>query len=54
MMNFAGLDLPRRRQLWTKAAATATKLDNITVDDKNNESPYWKFYGKNPKYKKHL
>ena len=54
MFNEAGLDLPKRRQWWMEAAATATKLDVIGVDRKDEKHPYEKFYGKRTKYESHL
>ena len=54
MMNHARLDLPKQQELWTKAAATATKLDNITIKTVEETHPYKKFYNKRMLYKKHL
>ena len=53
-MNHAGLDLPKRRELWTEAAATATKLSNILVDNKDDKHAYEKFFGTKTKYEHHL
>ena len=39
--------------LWTKFAATMTKLENITVKPHEEKCAYEKFYGKIPD-KKHL
>jgi len=53
MMLGAGLDASSKLKLWMEAAATATKLDNI-LSMANEESPYKKFYGKDPDYQNHL
>jgi hypothetical protein len=54
MLNHAGFDLDLCKDLWTEAAATATKLDNILVYPGKGESAYVKFYNKKPKYVDHL
>ena len=54
MLNQAGLSRTMRDLMWTEAAATATKLENILVDKKDDKSPHELIYGKNPDYSKHL
>ncbi len=49
----AGFAEQRRIELWTEAAATATKLDNILCQ-KGTKSPHKRFFGTNPKYEKFL
>jgi len=53
MMLSAGFEERRRKELWTEAAATATKLDNI-LREKGKESPHRLFYGSDPLYEQHL
>ena len=53
MMIGAGFEEERRHELWTEAASTATKLDNILSND-GKTTPYNLFYGKNPEYEKYL
>ena len=49
------LALPREREkIWAEAAATATKLENIIVDKKEDKCPYYQIYGKMPDYSKYL
>ena len=43
-----------RASLWAEAAATATKLDNISVHDSNTKTPHELFYGHLTKYQDHL
>ena len=54
MKKAANFNSEQRSELWTEAASTATKLDNIIVDNKKDKSAYQKFYGRNTKYEKHL
>ena len=54
MLNGANFDDPVRKGLWTEAVNTATMLDNITVDEKDNKSPYEKFFGKESTLVKNL
>ena len=54
MMNYAGIVPEKRDKIWTEVAATATKLENILVDKKDEKSAYEKVYGKLPDYAKHL
>ena len=46
MLNQAGLSKTMRDLMWTEAAATATKLENILVDKKDYKSPHELIYGK--------
>ena len=48
MMNYAGIAPEKPDKIWTEAAATATKLENILVDKKDDKSAYEKVYGKIP------
>ena len=52
-MSGAKLETKDKHELWTEAASTATKLDNILCDDKE-ESPHRKFYGEDPEYERYL
>jgi hypothetical protein len=54
MMTEAGLRGAQKQMLWCEVAHTATKLNNIMVKDKTEKSPYFLFYGEDPKYQKHL
>ena len=54
MMIFASFTKKLKHELWTEAASTATKLDNILVDKPSTDSPYKLFYNKDPDYKNHL
>ena len=54
ILNHAGLDPTRRARLWAEAAATATKLDNISVSSTDQQSPHELFYGERAKYEQHL
>ena len=54
MLNAAGFDQKRRSGLWMEAAATATKLDNITIRPKENKTPYEMFFGEPTLYEQHL
>ena len=38
MLNQADMDRAKRDMIWTEAAATATKLENILVDKKDDKS----------------
>ena len=49
----AGLSQKEKEELWTEAASTATKLDNIMCE-KGHQSPHYTFYNKNPEYEDHL
>ncbi len=53
MMISVGMNKEIRQVLWTEAASTATKLDNI-LHNRGEASPYKKFYKQDPDYKKHL
>ena len=53
MMIDAGFEMERRKELWTEAASTATKLDNI-LHGKDGKSAYIRMYNKCPEYEKHL
>ena len=52
MMNQAGFTKTKRNQLWAEAASTATKLDNMLVQDGTHS--YKKFHGTDPPYMRHL
>jgi hypothetical protein len=54
MLNQAGMERSKRDMIWTEAAATATKLENILVDKKEDKSPFEQVYGKLPGYANHL
>ena len=54
MLNHAGFEGSLRSGLWHECASTATKIDNILVEDKKENSPYEQFYGESPKYEKYL
>ena len=43
MMNHAGFTMPKRQQLWCKAAQTATLLDSILVQDSAKSPPFINF-----------
>ena len=45
----AGLPIYIKKRLWTEAAQTVTMLDNITVKQNENQSPYEKFYNEKSK-----
>ena len=47
-MNYAGIAPEKCNKIWTEATATATKLENILVDKKDDKSAYEKVYGKIP------
>jgi len=53
MMLSAGFEELRRKELWTEAAATATKIDNI-LRQKGEPSPHKRFYGYDTLYEEHL
>ena len=50
MLNWAGLSEEMRTGLWAECASTATKTDNLLVDEFSNKCPYEKFFNKLPKY----
>ena len=54
MLNDCGFKKQMRRGLWTEAAATATRVHNLLIEEGNTKSLYYLFYGKNPKYKDSL
>ena len=54
MMNMAGFPKVKRSQLWTEAASTATKINNMLIYDNNMMHAYKKFYGTDPIYMWHL
>ena len=54
MLNQAGMERSKRDLLWTEAAATATKLENILVNKQEDNSPFEQMYGKLPSYAMHL
>ena len=54
MLNHAGFEPQCRASLWAEAAATATKLDNISVDASHIKTPHELFYGHPTKYQDHL
>ena len=54
MMIAAGMNKEKRRELWTEAASTATKLSNIMVKKNNKKSPHERFFGKQPNFIHHL
>ena len=54
MMNHAGFTMAKRQQLWCEAAQTATRLDNILMQDSGKRTPFTKFFGVDAKYEKHL
>jgi len=54
MMNYAGITPEKREKIWTEAAATATKLENIIVDKKEDKCPHYQIYGQMPDYSKYL
>ena len=54
MLNHAGFEPTRRAALWAEAAATATKLDNISIHTDADKTPHELFYGTPTKYQDHL
>ena len=54
MMNVVGFTKEKREQLWCEAASTATRLDNILVNVKGEETPHKKFFKTEPSYTSHL
>jgi hypothetical protein len=44
-----GLDFSEIKKLWVKAAATATDLDAILVQEGETQSTFQKFFGKEKK-----
>ena len=52
--NHAGFEKEKREKLWPECAATATKLDNILVNNSNEKSAYEKFYGIKSPIEQHL
>ena len=54
MMNEALLPKDKREGLWTEAAATATKLENIMTEEGETHCPHVKFFGELPKYAREL
>jgi len=50
MLNDVSIDMSLRAKIWSEAAATVTKLNNILVDKRENKSPHERFYGTLPKY----
>jgi len=56
MLNGAQLPTKLHHGLWTEAAMTATDIENVLVanGEKKKESPYQKFYKRNPTSIKYL
>ncbi len=53
MVSEEKLDSNMKLDLRTEAAPTATKCDNV-LSEIGQESPYWKFHGKDALYEKYL
>ena len=54
MMHEAGINGDERKKYWIEAAATATKIGNILVNDRKDKCAHEKVYGEMPKYSKYL
>ena len=54
MMNYAKFEGELRKKLGAECAKTATDLDCILIQDKNNKSNYEKMFGRNPAFLMHL
>jgi hypothetical protein len=54
MMNLAGFPKKKRNQLWTEAANTATKIDNMLIYENDSVHAHKKFYGTDPGYMRYL
>ncbi len=52
-MTSAGWIEEQKKMLWTEAASSATKLDNM-INEQGESSPFRKFYKEDPGYEKHL
>ena len=54
MMNHAHFSHKARNDLWAACGATATKIESILVDQRNEKSPYELFYKISPGYEQNL
>ena len=54
MMNLAGFPKAKQNQLWTEAADTATKIDNMLIYEGNEVHLHKSFFGTDPIYMRHL
>ena len=54
MMHEAGIHGDERKKYWVEAAATATKVGNLLVNDRKSKCAHEKVYGTMPKFARHL
>ena len=54
MMNLAGFPKAKQNQLWTEAAGTATKIDNMLIYEGNKMRLHKQFFGTDLIYMQHL
>ena len=53
-MNYSKFEGELHKKLWGECAKTATDLDSILIQDRNNKSNYKKMFGRHPAFLKHL
>ena len=53
-MNHMHFSQKARNDLWAECGATATKIESILVDQRNEKSPYELFYNRSPGYEQNL
>ena len=54
MLRAANMTKKEKEKLWTEAASTATKVDNLLIRKGEKRGPYRRFYKKDPEYQRHL